>query len=199
MSQRYFCPAEYTLSPKLTLNLVFLGLVLGFVLVLYSAGQKYRWLIFSVASSEDTSFLCLALRQFPRILWEPNIRRFAAILVYVNQIYIVSCICHLYLQELIENYIFVRCVLREKQWRFLSRNQRCNEQAWPRCHDSLQVTTDLCLYLSLHSWRWRIYNRRKKKKERKITGLVTQSVNIFGTKQEIWVSLWIRSCKTKWW
>ena len=41
MSQRYFCPAEYALS---------LGLVLVFLLVLelvvYSAGQKYRWLIF---------------------------------------------------------------------------------------------------------------------------------------------------------
>ena len=41
MSQRYFCPAEYTLS---------LGLVLVFLLVLelvvYSAGQKYCWLIF---------------------------------------------------------------------------------------------------------------------------------------------------------
>ena len=37
MSQRYFCPAEYTLS---------LGLVLVLELVVYSAGQKYRWLIF---------------------------------------------------------------------------------------------------------------------------------------------------------
>ena len=61
MSQRYFCPAEYTLSQniKLTLNLVLffrvrasLGLelvfwlVLGFVLVVYYAGQKYRWFIF---------------------------------------------------------------------------------------------------------------------------------------------------------
>ena len=59
MSQRYFCPAEYTTKAKpknLTQNLVSffrflglgLGLVLGFVLVVYSAGQKYRWLIFLV-------------------------------------------------------------------------------------------------------------------------------------------------------
>ena len=39
------------LTLTLTLNLVIflgLGLGLGFVLVVYSAGQKYRWLIFLV-------------------------------------------------------------------------------------------------------------------------------------------------------
>ena len=56
-------PAEYTLSQKLTLTLTLtlnlvnflafsLGLVswlvLGFVLVVYSAGQTYSWLIFVV-------------------------------------------------------------------------------------------------------------------------------------------------------
>ena len=53
MCQRYFCPAEYITKTKPETNpnpnpLVFLlglGLVLGFVLV-YSAGQKYRWHIF---------------------------------------------------------------------------------------------------------------------------------------------------------
>ena len=62
MSQQYFCPAEYILSQKLTLTnpnpkvscfigfrVSFFLLVLGFVLVVYSAGQKYRWLIFVVA------------------------------------------------------------------------------------------------------------------------------------------------------
>ena len=58
-SQRYFCPAEYTLIQNLkltlTLNLVVgLGLVLGLLswlvldFVVYSARQKYRWLIFLV-------------------------------------------------------------------------------------------------------------------------------------------------------
>ena len=65
MSQRYFSPAEYAtktkpetnqkLTPTLTLKCFLglglgFGLVLGFVLVVYSAGQKYRWLIFLVVS-----------------------------------------------------------------------------------------------------------------------------------------------------
>ena len=52
MSQRNVCPAEYTLKTKLRflglgLGLVF-WLVLSFVLVVYSAVQNYRWLIFLV-------------------------------------------------------------------------------------------------------------------------------------------------------
>ena len=61
MSQLYFCPAEYTTKPKPKTNpkpnpkqikfrdrVSVLGLVLGFGLVVYSASQKYRWLIFLV-------------------------------------------------------------------------------------------------------------------------------------------------------
>ena len=73
MNQRYFCPAEYITKTKantnpnplvlllglgLGLELVF-WLVLGFVLVMYSAGQKYRWHIFwsrSFLSSNDRCF-----------------------------------------------------------------------------------------------------------------------------------------------
>ena len=51
MSQRYFCPAEYTLrqtnpNPQLSFRIRVSFLVLGFVLVVYSAGQKHCWLIF---------------------------------------------------------------------------------------------------------------------------------------------------------
>ena len=67
MSQRYVCPVEYTLSQNLKLNLGklnpkrskfrvrvrFFWLVLGFVLVLYSAGQKYRWLMFLVVRTNE--------------------------------------------------------------------------------------------------------------------------------------------------
>ena len=54
MSQQYSCPAEYKISQnlKLTLKLISVSflfwLVLGFVLVVYSAEKKYRWLIFLV-------------------------------------------------------------------------------------------------------------------------------------------------------
>ena len=52
-SQRYFCPAEYTLrqtkpNPQLSFRIRVSFLVLGFVLVVYSAGQKHCWLIFQV-------------------------------------------------------------------------------------------------------------------------------------------------------
>ena len=43
MSHQYFCPAEYK-PQKIFLNLT---VRFGFWLSVYSAGQKYRWLIFS--------------------------------------------------------------------------------------------------------------------------------------------------------
>ena len=54
MSQRYFCLAEYKISQnlKLTLKLIsvscFFLVSFSFVLVVYSAEKKYRWLIFRV-------------------------------------------------------------------------------------------------------------------------------------------------------
>ena len=47
MSQPYSCSAECTPNPNPKLS-QFFWLVLGFVLVVHSAGQKYHWLIFLV-------------------------------------------------------------------------------------------------------------------------------------------------------